>query len=158
MFTYRFFAYFVIPVKSIAMHFSSPTTHALWPGGTIPTSPGPNSSSVPSSMTTFILPEITYWVCGASQLFVFAIGLTHFSQLHPGSNSALPIVTSFKLAISTLPFSNALVSSGSLLRFFLMIFTIEFQFSDHLICIKFLSTAYNCPYHGTDPPQQVITF
>jgi len=54
-----------------------------------------------------------YWVCGAWQLFVLTSGLTHFSQLHPGSRVALPIVTSPSFASSIFPFSNVLVSSGS---------------------------------------------
>src|ERR671926_1438395 len=94
------------------MHGSFPTTHALCPGGTTAVSPGPVSVSVPSSITTFILPDITYIVCGAWQLFVFTNGLTHFSQLHPGSNVDLPITTSPRFASSIFPFSNVRVSSG----------------------------------------------
>ena len=54
-----------------------------------------------------------YDVCGAWQLFVLTSGLTHYSQLHPGSNVPLPIVTplSEKFTISILPFSNVLTSS-----------------------------------------------
>jgi|GEM_PF-6111519 hypothetical protein len=39
---------------------SLPTTQALCPGGITAVSPGPNSSSAPSSMTTLILPETIY--------------------------------------------------------------------------------------------------
>ena len=84
-------------------------------------SPGPVSLSVPSSITTFILPEITYIVWGAWQLEVLAIGLTHFSQLHPGSNTALPIVISPKFATSIFPLSNVRVSSGAESKFFFCI-------------------------------------
>src|SRR5215212_563381 len=107
------------PVKSIATTGSSPTTHALLPGGIIAVSPGPNSSSEPSSITTLILPDTIYCVCGSSQLLVLTIGLTHFSQLHPGSSVILPIVVPFvKVVNSSLPLSNVLTSSGELIDFF----------------------------------------
>src|SRR5215212_7160834 len=107
------------PVKSIATTGSSPTTHALLPGGIIAVSPGPNSSSEPSSITTLILPDIIYCVCGASQLLVLTIGLTHFSQLHPGSSVILPIVVPFvKVVNSSLPLSNVFTSSGEFIDFF----------------------------------------
>src|ERR687892_2626189 len=41
-----------MPVKSTATNGSSPITQASCPGGTYPTSPGPNSSSLPSSILT----------------------------------------------------------------------------------------------------------
>jgi hypothetical protein len=82
------------------------------PGGITAVSPGPPSISEPSSILTFILPEIIYDVCGAWQLFVPTSSLTHFSQLHPGSNVALPTTTSPKFASSIFPFSNVRVSSG----------------------------------------------
>src|SRR5919199_982159 len=110
------------PVKSTATTGSFPTTHALCPGGITRASPGPNSSSFPSSIMTFIRPDIIYWVCGAWQLFVLTSGFTHFSQLHPGSNVALPIVTSPSFASSILPFSNVRVSSGDESKLFLCIF------------------------------------
>src|ERR671918_1054965 len=82
-------------------------------------SPGPNSSSRPSSITTLMRPDIMYCVCGASQLFVFTIGLTHFSQLHPGSSVILPIAVPFlNVVSSSLPFSNVRVSSGEFIDFF----------------------------------------
>jgi len=56
------FAYSFNPVKSIPTTGSFPTTQALCPGGITAASPGPNSSSAPSSMTTLILPETMYWV------------------------------------------------------------------------------------------------
>ncbi|MGC1132829.1 MAG: hypothetical protein WA941_08400 [Nitrososphaeraceae archaeon] len=49
-------AYSFRPVKSILTTGSFPTTQALCPSGITAASPGPNSSSVPSS--TLILPEI----------------------------------------------------------------------------------------------------
>src|SRR5918999_4393540 len=80
---------------------------------------GPNSSSEPSSITILIRPDIIYCVCGASQLLVLTIGLTHFSQLHPGSSVILPIVVPFvKVVNSSLPLSNVLTSSGELIDFF----------------------------------------
>src|SRR5215212_4475615 len=98
---------------------SFPTTHALCPGGTTRVSPGPNSSSLLSSITTLMRPDIMYCVWGASQLFVFTIGLTHLSQLHPGSSVILPIVVPFlNVVSSSLPFSNVRVSSGEFIDFF----------------------------------------
>ena len=53
------------------------------------------------------------------QLSVLAIGFIHFSQLHPGSRYALPIVTPLaRVVISALPFSNERVSSGKFILFF----------------------------------------
>ena len=46
--------------KSMLINGSSPTTHASCPGGIDPTSPGPNSSSEPSSIRTTIRPEVTW--------------------------------------------------------------------------------------------------
>src|SRR5215213_7485205 len=47
------------------------------------------------------------------------IGLTHFSQLHPGSSVILPIVVPFvKVVNSSLPLSNVLTSSGEFIDFF----------------------------------------
>ena len=62
-------------VKSIPITRSSPTTQVLCPGGIEAASPGPSSSSVPSSNTTPILPEIMYWIWGGDwHASVFAIG------------------------------------------------------------------------------------
>src|ERR671918_2468579 len=122
VFWFQLLAYSFSPVKSIATTGSFPTTHALCPGGITPVSPGPNSSTEPSSITTFNLPEIKYCVCGASQLFVLTIGFTHFSQLQPGSKTPRPMITSPRFARSILPFSNVRVSSGEELRFFFCIF------------------------------------
>src|SRR5215207_11458267 len=81
-------------------------------------SPGPNSSSLPSSITTLMRPDIMYCVWGASQLFVFTIGLTHLSQLHPGSSVILPIVAAFLNVVnSSLPLSNLRISSGEFIDF-----------------------------------------
>jgi hypothetical protein len=46
------------------------------------------------------------------------MGLTHFSQLHPGPKYALPILVSPTFAISTLPFSIERTSSGDFILFF----------------------------------------
>jgi hypothetical protein len=67
----------------------------------------------------YCIPPIMYCVCGASQLFVFTIGLTHLSQLHPGSSVILPIAVPFlNVVSSSLPFSNVRVSSGEFIDFF----------------------------------------
>src|ERR687886_1662963 len=79
---YPFLTKSFAPVKSTATTGSFPTTHELCPGGITAASPGPKSSSVPSSITTFNLPETKYSVCGAWQLFVLTNGFRHFSQLH----------------------------------------------------------------------------
>src|SRR5215217_8089402 len=98
---------------------SFPTTHALCPGGTTRVSPGPNSSSLLSSMTTLMRPDSMYCVWGASQLFVFTTGLTHLSQLHLGSSVILPIVAPFLNVVnSSLPLSNLRISSGEFIYFF----------------------------------------
>src|SRR5947199_7842702 len=46
------------------------------------------------------------------------MGFTHFSQLHPGSKYALPILVSPTFASSTLPLSKDRVSSGDFILFF----------------------------------------
>src|SRR6266542_2506492 len=51
-------AYSVNPCQSITTHGSFPTIHASWPGGMMLKSPGPNSICSPSSMTTFIRPDM----------------------------------------------------------------------------------------------------
>ena len=51
---------------------SSPTIQASWPGAAIITSPGPNSSSVPSSMRTRIRP-LPRGQLTSRQTLVFAI-------------------------------------------------------------------------------------
>ena len=56
--------------------------------------------------------------CRTWHLFVFTIDLTHFSQLHPGSNDLLPMVTLPRFVRSIFPFSNDLVSSGKETRLF----------------------------------------
>jgi len=60
---------------------------------------------------------------------ILTIGLTHFSQLRPGSRVVLPIVTSLKFASSTLPLSNECVSSGELRVFFLHFAILSFSSS-----------------------------
>ena len=94
--------------------FISHYPYALWPGGIIAVSPGPPSTADPSSITTFIRPEIIYDGWGSWQLFVFTIGFTHMSQLQPSSNVPLPIAIplSWKFTISIFPFSKVLVSSA----------------------------------------------
>src|SRR5581483_3077490 len=47
------------PARSSVTHGSSPTTQASWPEPTTNASPGPSSSSVPSSMRTACRPEST---------------------------------------------------------------------------------------------------
>src|SRR5918996_4462796 len=116
-----------MPVKSTATNGSSPITQASCPGGTYPTSPGPNSSSLPSSILTLILPDITYVVCGTSQLLVLTMGFTHFSQLQPGSKYALPMLVFPTFANSILPFSNVLVSSGEVMLFFCILFEVSIE-------------------------------
>jgi hypothetical protein len=106
------------------MQGSSPTTQALCPGGITATSPGPPSAPVPSSILTFSLPDIITDVCGASQLFVLTIGFTHFSQLHPGSNVLLQIVTLSKFVISILPFSKLRTSSAEFRLFFCILIVV----------------------------------
>jgi hypothetical protein len=44
----------------------------LCPGGTIPTSPGPLSTTVPSSVIVLALPERISDVCATLQLSVFS--------------------------------------------------------------------------------------
>ncbi len=78
------------PLKSIAMHGSSLITRASWPGGITPASPGPNSHSFPSSILTYILPEITYAVWYTRQLSAFAIGFANVDHSQPGSTVAPP--------------------------------------------------------------------
>lgn len=77
-------AYSTMPWKSIPTTGSFPTTHASCPGGIEETSPSLRSIPVPSSITTCKVPEMRYWKCGASQLLVFAIGLTCVDHFHPG--------------------------------------------------------------------------
>ena len=62
---------------------------------------------------------------------ILIIGLTHFSQLRPGSRVALPIVTSLKFASSTLPLSNGCVSSGKLRLFFCILAILSFSSSPY---------------------------
>src|SRR5215207_5030347 len=66
---------------------SSPTTHASWPGSMTYASPGPISTSVPSSCWTPIRPEWATPTWRAWQLSVPATGLTHSDHRHPGSNA-----------------------------------------------------------------------
>jgi hypothetical protein len=91
---------------------SFPTTQPSCPGGTMATSPALVSPSVPSSMSTCNVPDTWYWKCGASQLFVFAIGFTWVDHRHPGWNTARPTVAPPTFTSSILPFSKVLVSSG----------------------------------------------
>ena len=51
-------AYSAMPVKSMLTTGSSPTTQPSWPGGITKASPGPSSSSVPSSILITNQPEI----------------------------------------------------------------------------------------------------
>src|SRR5690348_16574695 len=87
---YLGFAYWARPVISIITTGSFPTTQASCPGGTTPTSPGPNSCSVPSSILTRKRPETWKAVCEASQLLLLTIGFTDSDHFHPGSRVARP--------------------------------------------------------------------
>ena len=84
---------------------SLPTTQALCPGGITAVSPGPNSSSAPSSMTTLILPETIYTEYVVLDNYLFFDRFHAFLPLQPGSNTARPIVTSPRFASSIFPFS-----------------------------------------------------
>ena len=102
-----------MPWKSTTTTGSFPTTHASCPGGSSETSPALQSFSVPSSITTCIVPDTWYWKCGASQLFVFTRGFTQVDQRHQGWNMPRPTVAPPILTSSSFPFSNVLVSSGA---------------------------------------------
>src|SRR6201987_2854551 len=91
---------------------SLPTTHASWPGGKSDTSPGPNSSSLPSSIRTRRRPEMWHCRGGAWQLSVFTIGFTQADHFHPGCSVARPNVTPPNVTSSTWPLSNERFSSG----------------------------------------------
>jgi hypothetical protein len=84
------------------------------PGGMWNTSPGPNSSSLPSWSTTFIRPSSTYPVCSTWQLSVPDRGLTCTDQRQPGSNVPNPTVLPDSSTSSSLPLPslNGLTSSG----------------------------------------------
>jgi hypothetical protein len=58
--------------------------------------------------TTNVKPDIS----------IFTIGFRYFSQLHPGSNAALPMFKFPTVANSILPVSKVLVSSGEVRDFF----------------------------------------
>src|SRR5207245_8186143 len=77
-------------------------------------SPGPASSSVPSSSFVFSRPETTKATCVCWHHSVPTSGLTDWDQRHPGCSSNRPITASPTLAISILPLSNLRVSSGDL--------------------------------------------
>src|SRR3989338_4394648 len=102
-----------MPWKSTTTTGSLPTTQASRPVGSSDTSPALHSRVVPSSITTFIVPEIWYWKCGASQLVVFAIGFTWVDHFKPGSKVPRPMVTPPILTTSPRPFSNVRTSSGA---------------------------------------------
>ncbi len=74
--------------------------------------PGPASNSVPSAISTWIVPETWYWKCGASQRAVPAIGLTWVDQRQPGSRTSRPTVPASKFNSSTRPFSKVRTSFG----------------------------------------------
>src|SRR3954462_11650880 len=75
-------------------------------------SPGPISTSVPSSGLTASRPEWTTPTWRAWQLSVPATGLTHSDQRHPGSNANRPTVAAPIRTTSTCVLSGVLVSSG----------------------------------------------
>src|SRR5918992_250477 len=79
------------------------------------------STSVPSSITVFALPDTISDIWGSSQPFVLTLGLTCLSHLHPGSSVTLAIVVFPKFTISIFSFSNVSVSSGDF-RLFVRIF------------------------------------
>src|SRR3954451_10216987 len=75
-------------------------------------SPGPISTSVPSSCLTASRPEWTTPMWRAWQLSVPATGLTHSDQRHPGSNANRPTVAPPMRTTSTRVLSGVRVSSG----------------------------------------------
>ncbi len=123
---------FVAPESSRSTFGSSPTTHASWPGRMIARSPGPNSSSVPSSMSTICRPERKYFTWHFWHVSVFTTGLTCSDHFQPGSSvsrarSRPPIVTD-----SMVPFAKGFfVSSGDEKLFF----TIDFMISPAVLVV-----------------------
>src|SRR3954454_3155865 len=91
---------------------SSPTTHASWPGSMTYASPGPISTSVPSSCLMASRPEWATPTWRAWQVSVPATGLTHSDQRHPGSNVIRAAVDPPIRTTSTRVLSGVLVSSG----------------------------------------------
>src|SRR5437870_2169719 len=79
-----FLAYSTMPLMSMTTQGSLPTTHASCLGGICDTSPGPNSSFAPSSISTCSRPDTWYDRWGASQLFVLARGFTQVDHFQPG--------------------------------------------------------------------------
>src|SRR5215207_9796266 len=75
-------------------------------------SPGPISTSVPSSWLTPSRPEWTTPTWRAWQLSVPATGLTHSDHRHPGSNANRPTVVAPMRTTSTCVLSGVRVSSG----------------------------------------------
>src|SRR5271157_454927 len=101
-----------MPWKSTTIAGSFPTVQASCPDGSNETSPGLHSNSLPSSMRTINTPEMWYWKCGASQLFVLAKGWTEVAHLQPGSKMPRPTVAPPTLISSRRPFGNSRTSSG----------------------------------------------
>jgi hypothetical protein len=100
---------------------------------------GPPSTTVPSSITDFTLPKRTSEVCGTWQLSVFSIGLTYFSQLHPGSSVALAIVKPPRFTSSIFYFSELMVSSRELKLFVCNFDTISLEVSIDSLYQRFIS-------------------
>src|ERR1039457_1715016 len=92
-----------MPAKSSTTQGSSPMVQPSCPGGIETTSPGPMSSSVPSSIRILWRPEITYPTCAAWQLSVPAIGFTWSDHFQPGWNVARPTTPPPTLTSSTPP-------------------------------------------------------
>jgi len=56
-------------------------------------------------LTVIVVGKTFLEVCGTSQLFVLILGLTYFSQLHPGSSVTLATVRSPRFTNSIFSFS-----------------------------------------------------
>ena len=70
---------------SMVTQASSPTTHLSWPGGISKTVSGPMSRVCPSSMTTWIVPDIEYPRWRIGQLVAPMAGPRSSDQRQPGS-------------------------------------------------------------------------
>src|SRR5579885_1683131 len=84
------------------------------------TSPGPNSSSVPSSMRTLNRPDTWKFVWATWQLSVLAMGLSDSDHFQPGSKVARPNVMSPNETTCSFPLGKFRVSSGAFKFFFLI--------------------------------------
>jgi hypothetical protein len=89
-------AYSSAPEKSSHTQASSPSIQASCPGGMVPASPGPNSCSVPVVHPYPHTPREHVAHVRTLATLSAAMGLTCSDHLHPGSNTALPTVTSLR--------------------------------------------------------------